>query len=171
MDQTAELADAARRRLTAPRIWAGLLVLCLVLASLCFLGAGVIRRTGSASGTVGDALATFGGVLLAATLVAFVGFVFSAARESSDEVHDGQGARSAMIATGIVFVMALVGGGAVVARTVDERHELKPTSTAPTKPAPTTAAGATPPTTAAPAGSDVAPGTAACQPDAPPGAC
>ena len=119
-----EPSRPARSRLTPPRVWAGLMVLCLVVAMTCFVAAGVIRRTDSASGTVGDALATFGGVFLAASMFAFVGFVFGAARESSDVARTEHGVRSALVASGIVFMVALVGGGAVVAQTVEERLEL-----------------------------------------------
>ncbi len=125
-----EPSRPARSRLTPPRVWAGLMVLCLVVAMTCFVAAGVIRRTDSASGTVGDALATFGGVFLAASMFAFVGFVFGAARESSDVARTEHGVRSALVASGIVFMVALV-GGAVVAQTVEERLELNPSTTAP----------------------------------------
>ena len=159
---------AAPPRLSPPRVWAGLMVLCLVVAMTCFLAAGVIRRTDSASGTVGDALATFGGVFLATSLFAFVGFVFGAARESSDEARTEHGVRSALVASGIVFVMALVGGGMVVAQTVEERLELDPATTAPTS---GPKGSGTSSTSVAPGAPAPAPTVATCPPDALPGTC
>lgn len=158
----------ARSRLTPPRVWAGLMVLCLVVAMTCFVAAGVIRRTDSASGTVGDALATFGGVFLAASLFAFVGFVFGAARESSDVARTEHGVRSALVASGIVFMVALVGGGAVVAQTVEERLDLNPVTTAP-KTAPK--GSGTSSTSVAPGAPAPAPANSECPRDALPGTC
>lgn len=158
----------ARSRLTPPRVWAGLMVLCLVVAMTCFVAAGVIRRTDSASGTVGDALATFGGVFLAASMFAFVGFVFGAARESSDVARTEHGVRSALVASGIVFMVALVGGGMVVAQTVEERLDLNPVTTAP-KTAPK--GSGTSSTSVAPGAPAPAPASTACPPDALPGTC
>ncbi len=158
----------ARSRLTPPRVWAGLMVLCLVVAMTCFVAAGVIRRTDSASGTVGDALATFGGVFLAASMFAFVGFVFGAARESSDVARTEHGVRSALVASGIVFMVALVGGGAVVAQTVEERLDLNPATTAP-KSEPK--GSGTSSTSVAPGAPAPAPANSECPRDALPGTC
>ena len=158
----------ARSRLTPPRVWAGLMVLCLVVAMTCFVAAGVIRRTDSASGTVGDALATFGGVFLAASMFAFVGFVFGAARESSDVARTEHGVRSALVASGIVFMVALVGGGAVVAQTVEERLELNPSTTAPKSEPKGSGTSSTSVTPGAPA---PAPASTTCPPEALPGTC
>ena len=158
----------ARSRLTPPRVWAGLMVLCLVVAMTCFVAAGVIRRTDSASGTVGDALATFGGVFLAASLFAFVGFVFGAARESSDVARTEHGVRSALVASGIVFMVALVGGGAVVAQTVEERLDQNPATTAP-KSEPK--GSGTSSTSVAPGAPAPAPANSECPRDALPGTC
>jgi len=144
------------------------MVLCLVVAMTCFVAAGVIRRTDSASGTVGDALATFGGVFLAASMFAFVGFVFGAARESSDVARTEHGVRSALVASGIVFMVALVGGGMVVAQTVEERLDLNPVTTAP-KTAPK--GSGTSSTSVAPGAPAPAPASTACPPDALPGTC
>ena len=158
----------ARSRLTPPRVWAGLMVLCLVVAMTCFVAAGVIRRTDSASGTVGDALATFSGVFLSASLFAFVGFVFGAARESSDVARTEHGVRSALVASGIVFMVALVGGGAVVAQTVEERLDLNPATTAP-KSEPK--GSGTSSTSVAPGAPAPAPANSECPRDALPGTC
>lgn len=163
-----EPSRPARSRLTPPRVWAGLMVLCLVVAMTCFVAAGVIRRTDSASGTVGDALATFGGVFLAASMFAFVGFVFGAARESSDVARTEHGVRSALVASGIVFMVALVGGGMVVAQTVEERLDLNPVTTAP-KTAPK--GSGTSSTSVTPGAPAPAPASTACPPDALPGTC
>ena len=96
------------------------------------------------------------------------GFVFGAARESSDEARTEHGVRSALVASGIVFVMALVGGGMVVAQTVEERLELDPATTAPTSGPKGSGTSSTSVTPGAPA---PAPASTTCPPDALPGTC
>jgi hypothetical protein len=114
-------ATAARSRwstLTAPRVWAGALALCIGISVLALLCSAVLRRSGGAASTAG-ALATVGAVYLGATACAFVGLGFSTARASTDARPGTDGAQSALFASAVLVLIALLTAGVIVSERIE----------------------------------------------------
>ncbi|UDY36168.1 hypothetical protein [Dermatobacter hominis] len=109
---------SGRRALTAPRVWAGALVLCVLVSVAAFLGASLARRAGAAPSTA-DALATVGAVYLGATACAFVGLAFGAARASEADRRPADGARSALVASAVLVLVALLTAGIIVSERIE----------------------------------------------------
>ncbi len=122
-DRSGTIADEGA--LTAPRVWAGLIALCVLVAAGCVTVAAWLRSDGDGD-PLADALVVFAAVFLVATLCAACGFAFSAARGSLADAHAANSARSALGASIVVFVTALLGGCVAASASSDDGLELDP---------------------------------------------